>query len=362
MRTDTPGRTVEELRGQITPAFAARAVRPAGPAQAQQAWELLIAGYLYLGGLGAGAFIAVTVAAWAGFELGPSLVTVAGWTLDWSTLFVLWGPFATALGASLLVFHLGRNWWRFWSASFNPRTSWMARGFSILLAFIALGALTAVVAVLLPSWQSPPSLWVALQVAALAAAVGTALYTGVLLRSMRFIPAWKSSILPWLFLASALSTGAMGVALGAVVYGWVAAGGAGAGELVNALERAEPFILAVEGVLLATYVRHLLHRGTTGAASARLWLRGRWGAGFWAGIVGLALTLPFVLAVVNVAVRAEALSVVAALCVLTGGFLLRCGVLAIGVPEAPPLQRLTSVRSRGPVAAPARHAPREAGA
>ena len=76
----------------------------------------LIAGYLYLAGLGAGAFVAATAAGWLGLGLADEYVVAFGWSTDVSGLFILWGPFAAALGASLLVFHLGKNWWRFWSA------------------------------------------------------------------------------------------------------------------------------------------------------------------------------------------------------------------------------------------------------
>jgi polysulfide reductase chain C len=360
---EAPRSTADELRAQLSPALLARAVGPPRDAEQQQAWELLIAGYLYLGGLGAGAFFVATVAAWLGLEVGPAFVTVIdGRPWDWSKLLVLWGPAATALGASLLVFHLGRNWWRFWSAGFNPRTSWMARGFSILLAFIVLGALVAAVAVVEPAWPDrAPVLWRGLEAVAAASALGTAVYTGILLQSMQPIPAWRPAVLPLLFLVSALSTGSMGVALGAVVYGSVVVNGASGADLVRGIDSVEPFLIAAEAALLAVYVRRLRLGVPAARLSAEAWLSGRWRAGFWGGIVGLALLLPFVLVLVNAGLDSTAVTVAAALSVLLGGFLLRCGVLAIGVPEAPPLDKLARWRARRPLAVPARPLPEAEG-
>ena len=345
MTTETPTPGVPDLRARMTADLRERVVVSPRGGEPQTAWELLIAGYLYLGGLGAGAFVAVTVAAWLGLALAPAPVTYlpgAGW--DWAQLFVLWGPFATALGAALLVFHLGRNRWRFWSAGLNPRTSWMARGFSILLAFIVLGAAVALVSVVFPEWPDrAPAAWRTLEAVTVAAALGTAAYTGVLLRSMKFIPAWRSALLPYLFLASALSTGAMGVVLGAVAYGVVVDDAASARELVRGLESAEPFVLAAEAAVLTAYVLRLRRGGPAAVLSAKLLLTGRRRAGFWGGIVGLALALPFVLVLVNTALESGVVAVAAALSVLTGGFLLRCGVLAVGRHGASP-----AVQARAP--------------
>lgn len=350
MSAEPQSPALQDLRARATPALLARAVGPPRPREAQRAWDLLIAGYLYLGGLGAGAFIVATSLGWLGVGVGPSPASPVGaWEWDWAQLFVLWGPFATALGATLLIFHLGRNRWRFWSAGFNPRTSWMARGFWILLAFIALGAAVAAVSVLLPDWPGrAPAAWRVLQAVAVATAFGTAVYTGLLLRSMRYIPAWRSSVLPWLFLASALSTGSMGVVLGLLAYGALAGASEQALEPVRGIDAAEPLVLVAEAALLAAFVVGLRRGSPAGRLSAGLWLGGSWRLGFWGGIVGLALALPFALVLAGRALESPAVTVVAALSVLTGGFLLRCGVLAIGITEAAPLYRLACRRAEGP--------------
>jgi formate-dependent nitrite reductase membrane component NrfD len=221
-----------------------------------------------------------------------------------------------------------------------------------------LGAVVAGVSVLLPDWPGrAPSLWRALQAVTVATAFGTAVYTGILLRSMQYIPAWRPAVLPWLFLASALSTGSMGVVLGAVAYGASSGDAGSARELIRGLEKTEPLVLVAEAALLAVYVRRLRHGGPAALLSAKALLTGRRRTGFWGGIVGLALALPFALVLANVGLDSTAVAVVAALSVLAGGFALRCGVLAVGVTEAPPLYRLARWRADRPVPTAGTRAP-----
>ncbi len=320
------------------------------PADAESSWGLAIAGYLYLGGLGAGAFIAATVARWLGLSLAPAGTTVLGdWAWDWSPALVLWGPFVTGLGALLLIFHLGRNRSLFYTACRNPRTSWLARGFLILSAFIAVGCLMALIAIVAPSWPGRlPGLWRVGEVVGVLLAFATAVYTGLLLRSMRFIPAWNATLIPFLFLASAISTGAMGVVVGATLHGYLTGDAGSAHDLVRWLEALELPLIATEAALLALYVGRLRRGRSESALAVRMWLSGRWRYGFWGGIVGLALVLPFALTLVNGALGSNTVALAAAASVLSGGFLLRAGILAIGVKEAPPLYRLAEWRARHP--------------
>jgi polysulfide reductase chain C len=342
-------------RSGLSPDLVSRISAEPRVAEPQDSWELAIAGYLYLGGLGAGAFIMAIVAGWLGLGLTPAYVHPIGdWAWDWSKALVLWGPFLTALGASLLVFHLGKNWFLGFTACFNPRTSWLARGFIILATFIVVGCAVALVSVFAPHWPARLGiLWTALEALGVLFALGTAIYTGILLQSMRFIPAWNSPFLPFLFLASALSTGAMGVIMGAMIYRFAAADPRSAHQLARALEVIEPVLIVVEASLLVLYLRRLRKGKPEGQLSAQMWLSGRWRLGFWGGIVGLALALPFLLDAVNLGLRSDGLAMAASSSVLIGGFLLRCGVLAIGVKETPPLYKLSKWRVAHPAVEPA---------
>lgn len=319
----------------------ARATEP------QDSWGWQIAGYLYLGGLGAGAFAAAVLLDWSGFHLtASSQAALNGWAWDWPQLLLYWGPLVTAAGASLLIFHLGKNWRLFLTASRNPRTSWLARGFLILSAFIVLGVAVLAVAVLLSGWAGrSPVPWRFLQALALVFALGTAVYTGILLKSMKYIPAWNVALLPFLFLASALSTGSMGVLVAATAYRWAVADTASTAAFIHAIAVSEPPIVACEAALLVLYVRHLARGKPEGVLSAKMLLTGSWRYRFWIGVVCGALVWPFVLDTVNLGVGSDALGLAAAAMVLIAGFILRMGVLAIGIKERPPLYALSRWRA-----------------
>ena len=316
----------------------------------QLAWELSIAGYLYLGGLGAGAFVVAIVAGWLGFGLAPELVApMDGWAWDWSPALVLWGPFVTAAGAALLIFHLGRNWFLFFTAARNPKTSWLARGFLILSGFIAVGCVVALVAVFLPSLPERLSwLWTVLEAVGVVLAVATAVYTGLLLKSMKYIPAWNAPLIPVLFLASALSTGASGVIVGAAIYRLLAVDAGSADQLTQWLEVVEPSVIVAEAALLAVYVQRLTKGQPEARVSARRWLSGSWRYAFWGGIVGLALAVPLALSLVNLVIGPYAVTVLAAVSVLIGGFVLRLGILGIGIKKTPPLYKFAKWRALHP--------------
>jgi formate-dependent nitrite reductase membrane component NrfD len=328
----------------------------------QGSWGWEIASYLYLGGLGAGAFIVAVLLDWIGLPLPAALTAVGGRDWNWAAILFYWGPVITALGASLLIFHLGRNWFLFFTACFNPRSSWLARGFLILATFIVVGCVAAVIAVFFPEWPGAhPAVWRAIQVGGLLFACGTAVYTGILLRSMTYIPAWNVVLLPILFFASALSTGAMGVALGTLLFRLISGDAALAQSMIRRIETAEPAVLLAEGVLLVLYVRHLAKGKPEARLSAAMLLSGSWRRAFWVGVVGGALVLPLLLSVLSAILQmvdvtsfrlfgvefevASALVLVAAVAVLFGGFLLRLSVLGVGIKERPPLYGMSMWRA-----------------
>lgn len=250
----------------------------------------------------------------------------------------------TALGALLLVLHLGRNRRLAFTAGRNPRTSWLARGFWILSGFIAFGCTQLALAALTPGWAGDrPALWRALEIVVVVLAAGTALYTGLLLRSMSSIPAWRPWPLPALFVVSALSGGTAALVLGAAAASLLGWSGSAAEKAVEAAGVLDAALLIGEMGALALYVAVLRRAGSTGAASARLLLRGAWWPAFWIIVVCAGLLAPLA---IDVAVHAEgwAAPITAACAVLAGGFTLRLAVLSAGSKEAPPLRRLGEYR------------------
>jgi formate-dependent nitrite reductase membrane component NrfD len=347
-------------------------------AEPQDSWGWEIASYLYLGGLGAGAFIVAVLLDWTGVRLPSALVAVGTRDWDWAALLIYWGPAIAALGASLLVFHLGRNWFLFFTACFNPRLSWLARGFLILAAFIVVGFAAAVVAVFFPSWpETAPAVWRTVQAIGFTFACGTAVYTGILLRSMKYIAAWNAVLLPVLFFLSALSTGAMGIALGALLFHAISGDAAPAHSMIRSIETAEPAILVAEAAVLVLYLRHLAKGKPEAQLSIKMLLSGAWRGAFWGGVVGGALALPLLLSALSGILHlagvtsfrlsgaqvevASAFALVAAFAVLIGGFVLRLSVLGVGVKERPPLYGMSMWRAEHGLPLVAGHADEGAG-
>ena len=94
--------------------------------QLQTEWGWLVAIYLFLGGVGAGAY---TIAAINGF---------IGESLEFSTTVGLWISFpALMIGSAFLLADLGSPA-RAVLAGMKPGTSWIARGFWIISIFMIL--------------------------------------------------------------------------------------------------------------------------------------------------------------------------------------------------------------------------------
>jgi polysulfide reductase chain C len=340
---------------EITPEIRARISLEPTTKRPQEAWEFLIACDLFLAALGPGVFIMAVLADWAGFHLaGATATPIDGWTWNLSSIFLLWGPFASALGGCLVFLHLGRNRYRLPTAAMNPGTSWMARGVIIMAGFVVLGCSLALVSVLFPSVPGRLGVvWHVLQVVTLLFALGTVLYTGLLLRSMKYVAFWDSPLLPVLFLASALSMGSMGIIIGAGIHGYVVSGQTQVTEIVRAMWRVEVLTMLVQAGVLALYLRDVKRRNKPeGLLSLRSWVSGPWRYRFWGGIVGLGLAFPLVLLAAGAGLDSSVPAVVGAASGIVGGLVLRLGVLSWGVKEAIPVYKYGEWRVGHPLATP----------
>ncbi len=308
----------------------------------QEQWEWPIAVYLYLAGLGAGALAVGLLTDWL---LHPSLPTRA---------VLLWGPIFVAVGAPFLIIDLGKKT-RFLNACLNPRSSWAARGFLILSTLIISGLVVFAASFLpwalpilglqVPGWlDSSLPLFRILEVITIVFAFGTAAYTGVFLKSVRYVSLWNTWFLPLLFVASALSTGSMGIIVSLLGFGL-----AGHNEAMTALSHrlvpVEQVLVAAEAVALILFLVLRYRAGETAGNSMRLLLQGRLKLVFWAGIVTLGLLLPTI--VENVYSRFPdypILLFVTGASALAGGFFLRFGVVKGGVKNEHPLHKMVPMQ------------------
>ncbi len=283
----------------------------------QSKWRWLIAGYLFLAGLGGGAYVTGVV---AGF-LGE----------DWAALSkigICLGFPCVAVGCVFLLLDLGSPA-HFWRAGMRPQTSWIARGTIVITIFMVVSLIHIVFGVWpFTTLAQAGAARGLVSIIGVAFAFGTMIYTGILLGAARPIAFWSTAMLPLLFLVSAVSTGIMAVVLLASLTGTRFA------EPVEALVRFDTLLIILEVFVLAFYLQGT-HRVPESRASAQLVLVGSLAPLFWWGVALLGLAVPLVLDLVGEYALegggAVAAAFAASLCGIIGGLCLREVVLAGGI-------------------------------
>jgi len=292
-------------------------MNPEANGQLQREWGWWIAIYLFLGGIGGGAYT-IGAVNW-----------LIGEGAEASTTIGLWIGFpALVIGSVCLLADLGSPT-RAILAGMKPGTSWMARGFWIISVFMILAFLHFVLHLFtgLGGTAGGKSLLNVIAVAGIVFAVGTMAYTGILLSTSKGIPFWRSGVVPVLFVVSALVTGHFTIMLG------MALGFAGP-------EMAEPLrIMALEAAILVglevlaiVFFLQAAFGGADSREAAERVLRKR---SFVVGYFLLGLAVPLVLMILAYRSGAGAggylamISLGAALG-LAGGLILRQSVLVCG--------------------------------
>ncbi len=300
----------------------------------QNVWGPLIAWYLFLAGVGAGAYLVGVAADYLGERYRP-LVKPG----------IYLGAPLVAIGSVLLLLDLGAPL-RFWRGFLRPQSSMISVGIIIISVFIILGAIHMAI-LLFPSLLkvSRSALrWLG-GVNGLFA-LGTAIYTGLLLGVVKAVPFWNTPMLPLLFLVSALSTGMGAVLLVVGLRRWVAPAAVEAEaeqvtESVHALSRIDIPLIVTEVLVLFFLLFLMAASRSTAAESARYLVAGGYAVAFWLGVVVVGLLVPVTLEAWSLTrgkglslARLADLGVVTGLCLLVGGLILRYAVLAAGANVA----------------------------
>ncbi len=312
-------------RGRANPLGYKRYLKP------QTEWGWQVAVYLYLAGIGSGAFAVGLFMEWLGYS--PHSFRPM----------VLWGPILVAIGALFLVLKLGIKR-RFLNTIMNPMTSWLSRGFYILSACIIVGTAVLVFAILESlgidiSNLSP--LILALDIIGFIFALGTAVYTGILIQSVKYVSFWNTSFLPALFTVSSLSTGATAVILSVIGYTAFSASVGYPGRLINALTVTELVFIVLEIIVLAFYLSSRYKAEEYGKDSVRLLLSGNLRRPFWVGVVTVGFVFPIILEIIHTLLHGQHIILVTAgSLLLIGGFFLRYCVVYAGIKDEHPLQQL----------------------
>ena len=303
-------------------------------------WGWLVAIYLFMGGMGAGAFIIAAVIELTGerykHEYCPTTLVGAGVS----------GPLI-AIGTVLLIFDLGaglREPWRI----LNMFTNWssvMTWGIWILSFFIPIAFIYGILEVMqvhpgILAWfrrwlrflpETLPYRGIKRIVCSIGIllALGTALYTGVLLSVVQAVPLWATPILPILFLVSAVSTG-MGLSLDLSATLMVP-------ETPHRFKRLPLIHIALIGLeiaLLVLFFYTALGQGGEAAESANLILTGAGSLIFWIVVAGLGLVFPLVVNIYALARGSHGyvVGILAGAAIVLAGLFVRYLIVAAAIP------------------------------
>lgn len=234
-------------------------------------WHWLIVIYLFLGGLGAGAYL-TSFAAEKGLLGKNSSLARSGYYIS--------AP-VVAFGTLLLVFDLGQGLKKplllfGLLSNFHSVMTW---GVYILSLFIIVGLLKGFL--VFKNRKTPE--WLTWAGAVFALATGT--YTGLLISVVAAIPFWNTWIMPILFVVSALSTGLSLTSLLALV---VERGSYNEGRE----GQAHILLIAAEIVIVLIFIGLMSSGSAVAKESLGLLISGVYKLIFWGCFIALGLLIP----------------------------------------------------------------------
>ncbi len=283
-------------------------------------WGSIIAWYLFLAGLGAGAFATSAFLGWrhpeatsmrkVGHVIAPVVVAVG--------LVLLMVDAEAGLHNPLRFFYLLSN--------FGSVMTWG-------VVFLSLFMVVAIAALVLDILKKNVPTW--LDIVGVALAFAVAVYTGALLGVCNTFPLWNNALLPILFLVSAMSAGAASVLLVAVVKH------ADEFNRVGVLKKFHFCLPIIELVLVVSLLFITSFNSPAGFESVMNLVVGEYALPFWLGLVVIGLIMPtaletwllfFTAKEFEESRKAHWISFVSDVGVLVGGFLLRLLIVAAAVP------------------------------
>ncbi len=306
----------------------------------QHIWGVYIAIYLFLGGMGGGGMVVSYY--FCCRRNDNKLAVISAIT---SLIIVI-------IGVLFLMLDLEKPekfYLVFVSPHLNPH-SMIFIGSSILTSFITFGLLfvTAIefkwpsflgkIISLLP-WYGNRSFTSAMGILASIAGFLTAFYTGVLIGVLKSAPFWHTPALPLLFVASAFSTGVVGVLLVNETIGIMAPKSERHKyqEYCSILGEWDAILISIELLIIFTYIFLFTYGPEEAEASVYLLTTGSLAPWFMGGVVTMGLAIPFLLEYWHIFSESRggkpscALPIIAAILVIIGGLILRYVVLSSGV-------------------------------
>jgi formate-dependent nitrite reductase membrane component NrfD len=234
----------------------------------------------------------------------------------WGML-ISWLIIAVLKGGTHLIF-LGRPL-RFWRIMTRPQTSWLARGFLFVMAFVGFGAIQLFI-----SWQWPGgAAEIVFKVITGIMAFAVAIYTGFVLKSVKGVPFWNSALLPLLFILCGV-LGGFGLAVVIALNG--------GGIVLSQAETGSRWLLAANILLIVIYLWRASVRAEVGKQSVLEQIHGHSAPVFWLGVVLLGIVIPLVVTIIDLAAGEvnSIVLIVGVVCEICGGLALRYCVLKAG--------------------------------
>ncbi|MEG2747071.1 MAG: NrfD/PsrC family molybdoenzyme membrane anchor subunit, partial [Gordonibacter sp.] len=234
-------------------------------------WGAIIAWYLFLAGLGGGAFVTSAFLGWRHPE-----------AVNMRKIGHLIAPIVVIIGLVLLMFDAE-------GGLHNPlRFALLLTNFGSVMTWgvVFLGAFTviSIVVVVLDFMKKSVPVW--LDIVGVVFAVCVAVYTGALLGVCKTFPLWNNALLPILFLVSAVSTGAASVLLISIFKH------ADEFNRVGVLKKFHFCLPIIELVLIASLMFITSFNSPAGWNSVMNLLIGSYAPVYWIGLVAVGLVLP----------------------------------------------------------------------
>lgn len=289
-------------------------------------WSGIIACYLFLGGLGGGAFATGAALALRHPEavgMRKRAHVIGFLTVLVGLVLLLFDAKAGFLNPLRFVFVLG---------NFGSVMTW---GVVFLAAFL----IVSFVAFLLDALDYAGKAHIAvpkwLDVVGGILGMCVAIYTGCLLGVCKTFPLWNNALLPILFFVSAMSTGMASVLLAAVFHH------PDEFNKMGTLKKIHYVFPVIETMLVVSLLAITSTVNEAGAASVAALVSGKYAVLFWVLFVGVGLVVPiatetrlifFSTEEFEESKFAHGLSAASDIAVLVGGFMLRLLILIAAVP------------------------------